>query len=206
VTQGAVCSVLHNLRPGQFTQNFRDLSIATRDEADLQLETLRDFLHDEAAKGPEVFEAFGMKFPAGQITLWGDVLLLSVQLYFLVYLRQLYGKLKSDDPGWDVPWLGMDSSRLSETILYISLVILPPVAATLLGWQSTVRLSGGYWEKTGHWVRFLAPIWKWDWTVQSKVLALIFAVILSAYLGVLSWTYRPQINPERSSRSPQLSE
>jgi hypothetical protein len=37
--------------------------------------------------------------PSASRWAWGDVLLLSVQLYFFVYLRQLCGKLKSDDPG-----------------------------------------------------------------------------------------------------------
>jgi hypothetical protein len=41
-------------------------------------------------------------------------------------------KLKPEDPGWDVPWIGMDSSQLSKTILYVSLVVLPCIAAILL--------------------------------------------------------------------------
>jgi hypothetical protein len=199
VTQNCVYSVFKNLLPGSFGRSFRDLSIAGRDEADLPLETIKDFLHEEAAKGPEVFEAFGMKFPAREVTFWGDILLVSVQLYFLVYLRQLFGKLKPDDPGWDVPWIGMDSSRLSNTIVFVSVTILPCLAAILLGWQATIRISSGYWERTESWfhpVHFLAWPWHWHYAVLLKILLLILAAILSGYLGILAWKYRPQIAPE----------
>src|SRR6202023_2887975 len=103
---------------------------------DLPLEDTKEFLHDEASNGQEIFEAFGMKFPAGRVTLWGELLLLSVQLYFFIYLRQLSGKLNADDPGWDVPWVGMDTSALGQAILFVSLVALPIGAMGLLGGQA----------------------------------------------------------------------
>jgi hypothetical protein len=66
------------------------------------MEEVRKIIFDEATKGDEIFEAFGMKFPAGQITIWGSIVLLSIQLciflYFL-YLKQLSGRLRSHDPG-----------------------------------------------------------------------------------------------------------
>jgi hypothetical protein len=73
---------------------------------------IKDFLHDEASKGAEVFEALGMKFPADKVTLWGIILILSVQLYFFVYLRQLSGRLRANDPGWDTPRVGRDTSGI----------------------------------------------------------------------------------------------
>jgi hypothetical protein len=202
--QTSVNSAFRSLQPGSFKQTFKDLSIAAHDESDLPLEDIKEFLHDEAAKGPEVFEAFGMKFPAGQITFWGVVLLLSIQLYFLVYLRQLFGRLRQDDAGWDVPWIGMDSSQLSKTILYTSLVILPLFASTLLGWQATVRLSSGYWDKIERWyypIQFRSWPWHWHYTVLLKIFLLVLSAIVSGYLGLLSWKYRPQIAPE-----PELPE
>src|SRR5215472_12744194 len=35
------------------------------------------------------------------------------QLYFFLYLGKLDGRLRPDDPGWDVPWIGMDCSKLA---------------------------------------------------------------------------------------------
>jgi hypothetical protein len=209
VSQQTLLKNYTNLKSGVFEKSFADLASATQGQGDLPLEDIKNFLHDEASKGPEVFEAFGMKFPAGQITFWGVVLLLSVQLYFLVYLRQLLGKLKPDDPGWDVPWIGMDSSPLSNAILYVSLVILPCIAAILLSWQATVRLSSGYWERSEHWydpVHFLAGPWHWHYTVLLKIFLLILAAVASGYLGFLSWKYRPQVVPEAPSCPSQLFE
>jgi hypothetical protein len=208
-TQDCVFQSFKNLRPGAFKQSFRDLSFAAGAEADLPLENVRDFLHDEAAKGPEVFEAFGMKFPAGQITLWGDLLLVSIQLYFFIYLRQLSGKLRPADPGWDVPWIGMDSSRLSNTIFYITLVILPCVASIMLSWQATIRLSAVYWERTEHWfhpIHFLAWPWHWQYSALLKIFLLVLAAVATGYLGLLSWKYRPQVVLAAPSCRAQLFE
>jgi hypothetical protein len=196
VTRGTLSKLFHNLRPGPFKKSFGDLSVATRDETDLPLEDIKEFLHDEAAKGPEVFEAFGMKFPAGQITFWGIALLLSVQMYFLVYLRQLVGKLKADDAGWDVPWIAMSFSGLSKSLFFMSSVVLPFAASILLAWQATFRVSSGYWERTEHWIHFLAPFPSWPQTVLLKFVLLILAATMSGFLGLRSWKYRPQIAPE----------
>jgi hypothetical protein len=203
VSQEGVTAYFTNWRRGAFIDAFYDLDRAAREYKTLKLERLDKLLSDEASKGPEAFEAFGMKFPAGEITFWGVILLLSVQLYLLVYLRQLFGKLKSDDPGWDVPWIGMDSSQVSQTIVYVSVVILPCLSAILLGWKATVRLSSGYWERTEQWFRpvhFLAPLWHWHYSVLLKIFLLALAAIASGYLGFLSWKYRPQIVPEPPSR------
>jgi hypothetical protein len=182
VNQDFVVSLFRNLKKGPFDQSFQDLETATRQKKDLSLDEIKGFLHDEAAKGPEVFEIFGMKLPAGQVTAWGDVLLLSVQLCFFLYLRRLSGELNADAPGWEVPWIGMDSSGLSKTILYVTVVILPCLATILLAWQTGIRISGSSWAA-----------WKWHWTAQAKAALLIAPIILSLLLGLLAWKYRPQL-------------
>lgn len=209
VSQTEVSRAYNNLHPGSFERSFADLSTATFDRADLSLEEIKTFAHEEAAKGTEVFEAFGMKFPAGQITFWGIVLLVSVQLYFFVYLRQLFGKLKPDATGWDVPWIGMDSSKLSKMIFFFTVVVLPCAASVLLISHSAARLSDGYWEKTGHWlhpVHFFAPPWHWHYTVVLKILGMILAAVASGFLGCFAWRFRPQVAAKTASCSSQLFE
>jgi hypothetical protein len=194
VSQEVLASALGRLQLGTFPESFADLSIAAADNADLPLEDIKDFLHEEASKGQEVFEAFGMKFPAGKVTLWGELLLLSVQLYFLLYLRQLSGQLRADDPGWDVPWVGMNTSRLGQTILFASLIVLPIAAMALLGGQAFL-----VWRKTalpdGWWHRLL---------YRSESFALGIALIASICLGILSWRYRPKVEAEQPSHSSPL--
>jgi hypothetical protein len=162
--------------------------------ADLPLQDIKEFLHDEAAKGQEVFEAFGMKLPAGKVTLWGEILVLSVQLYFFIYLRQVAGKLRPDDPGWDVPWVSMDTSRLSKTVVFVSLVVLPVAATALLGVQAFLVWRKTAWPYEG-WSRLLHP---------SEPFALGIAVIASICLGILSWRYRPKVEAEEPSYSSPL--
>jgi hypothetical protein len=136
VSQQSIASRFLGVRPGPFASSFIDLSIAGHEYANLPMEDIKGFLHDEAAKGPEVFEIFGMKLPAARVTLWGVLLVLSVQLYFFAYVRQLSEKLRANDPGWDVPWIGTDTSRLGKTLLFCSLLVLPSSAVAALGFRA----------------------------------------------------------------------
>lgn len=124
---------------GSFEESFSDLDQASREFQGLDLEDVKSFISEEAAKGTEVFEAFGMKIPAGQLTLGGIVLVLSIQLYFLIYLRQLLGKLEVGDAGWDVPWMGMDQSLLARLVFFATVVLLPLTAIALLAGHAAVQ-------------------------------------------------------------------
>jgi len=174
------------IKQGHFEEVFADLAAASRGHGESSLEDFKAFLHDEAAKGREVFEAFGMKFPTERVTVWGELLLLTAQLYFFIYLRQLSGKLRADDPGWDVPWVGMDTSALGQTILFASLMALPIAAMAVLGGHAFLT-----WRKTalpnGLWYRLLN---------LSEPFALGIAFIASICLGILCWHYRPRIEAE----------
>jgi hypothetical protein len=202
-------SLIHNVQPGIFERSFSDLSVAAAQQMTLPLKDVLDSVHEEAAKGGEVFEAVGLKIPIRVITLGGNLVVLSIQLYFLVYLRQLCGKLKPDDPAWDVPWIAMDSSVLSKIIFYVSVVILPSLASILLGWQATARLTAEYWERTELWFRpihFLKGPRQWDHAALLEITFLTLAAIASGYLGLLSWKYRPQVVMPAPSCPSQLFE
>jgi len=157
--------------------------------ADLPLEDIKEFIHDEAAKGSELFEVFGMKFPAGQITLWGIALVLSIEVYLFLYLRQLAEKLRPDDPGWDAPWIGMDSSGLGKSLFFITLVPLPVASLALLTVRRTTQLLSVVPSN-----RFL------HW--RAEIGALIFACGMSLALALLCWKYRPRLIVETSDSSP----
>jgi hypothetical protein len=185
VSQQTISSVFTNMQPsGSFAESFTDLSTAARNFADLSLEDIEKFLHDEAGKGQDVFEAFGMKFPASRVTLWGQILLLSVQLYFFIYLRQLSGKLRADDPGWDVPWAGMDMSHVGQAVMIFTLIVLPISAVALLDFQAVrgkLLFSNGPYD---------------FWMPSLAYTGLVLALGASGFLGILSWRYRPSVKPE----------
>jgi hypothetical protein len=188
-----VLSSHFNWHPGSFNTSFPDLALATHDLETLELEGIEKIIAGEAAKGSEVFEAFGMKFPAGQVTLWGIVVLLAVQLYFFVYLKQLSGKLEKSDGGWDVPWIGMDVSMLARIMLFLSTVVLPLAAMTLLAGHALSQ--GG------------EPLTRTLDILRS--ISLYTAVAAAGILGILSWTYRPVIRdagkpPEAPTETGQV--
>lgn len=185
--QSRLGSYFKNWNPGSFDTSFSDLAHAAQGMESLRFDDIRQMLAEEATKGPEIFEVFGMKLPAGQITLWGIIVLLCVQLYLLTYLRLLAGRLRPTDDGWDVPWIGMDSSRLARCILFVTLVLLPLIAVMLLAERA---VSQGAHRR-----------------LLLEVLMLIGAQALACVLAVLSWRFRPRIVPETAEfRSSQLFE
>ena len=135
-----------------------------------------------------------MKFPAGQITLWGIVILVGVQLYFFLYLKQLWGKLGPADAGWDVPWIGMDTSLWAQVIFFFSIVMVPCIAVALLGGHTISQL-----EKPIIWspwavARKLGFIPAF--TPIAKIAGLSTGFILALLFAIRSWKYRPKLPPE----------
>jgi hypothetical protein len=196
-------------RVAAFDKSFRDLTQAAHGLEALDFEDVRKVMSEEATKGDEIFEAFGMRFPAGQITFWGSVVLLSVQLYLFSYLKQLSGRLDSGDPCWDVPWIGMnDQSRLGRIIFFVTLVVLPCFAMGLLLLRSTSLMTAEYWTQTGsYWHIVLSRPTHWNWRVVLKILGAIATFVFALVLAALSWRCRPRVEREPEPRcSPQLFE
>ena len=116
----------------------------------------------------------------------GYEILLVVQLYFFVYLKQLSGKLAPEDAAWDVPWIAMDMSRLSRILFFVSVVLVPSVAVALLSWHAATATSTAL---AHHWV-------------IAKMISLVAAFLLVAILGILSWKYRPRVSMSINELSP----
>ena len=172
---------------GQFASTFPDLALAAAGREDLDLRILAPQIYADAAKGDEAFEAFGMKFPSDQITRWGLVVLICVQLYLFLYLKQLYNKLQPDDPGWDAPWIVMDQSLLARAIVFLSVVVLPIIAADVVMAQAYKQYAVQHGDRAG--LRML-------WTPKADLIYLGFAV--SVALSFLSWEYRPRLVEPRA--------
>ena len=191
-------------RSGDFATAFPDLEKAAKGREGMDMVSLKTRIREEAAKAPEAFEAFGLKFPAAQLTPWGIVVLIGVQLYLFVYLRQLFGSLRPDDPGWDVPWIGMSQSRIGQLLFFSSLVVFPIAAAARLAWQGTLQLTPDYWVRSGTSWHLIVPLK--DWTIPDRllVMSLVAGFVFSAVVAAWSWTYRPKMG--RSSARTQLFE
>ena len=141
VDQGDLVKSFTNWHVGTFEKSFVDLAQAAHGLEDVDLEEARKIISEEASKGNETFEAFGLKFPAGQITFWGSIVLISIQLYLFLYLKQLSGRLRPDDPGWDTPWIGMEDSFFLTQAAFIGTLLLPCVAILSLGVRSAWQVG-----------------------------------------------------------------
>jgi hypothetical protein len=192
VDRAIVAAAFFNSRNGEFKDVFRDLIKAARGMEFLELEDIKKHLAESVGKEENVFEMFGVKFPADQITFWGAACLVACQIYFCLYLKQRVGNLSHDADAWQVPWIGMDHSIMARILFFVTLVLIPASAILLL----CGRASGLVEEWNGG----LNP-WRWDWTGEwswGVLVRLETAIAVSMYLGLLSWKYRPSIRAMKS--------
>jgi hypothetical protein len=178
-----------------FDTCFPDLSKATGTLGGMPLESLRQYLLGQMDKGEEVFEAFGLKIKVGQITLWGFVVVLSVQLYLFLHFKELRSKIAPGDSGWDVPWIGVYKSSLSRLVFFSTICILPLLTAGLLA------IRGGE--------TLLIPLprdWRAvSWLITSRLGGYALAFIGSALLAIGTWLYRPTVASVSTIVSQQTS-
>lgn len=200
VSMSSISSYL-GIQQGTFHESFRDLQEVAKANRVESLTPLDGILSKVELSDSPVFEAFGIKFPADVATIGGTIVLLCVQLYFFIYLRKLSGTLKEEDEGWNVPWIGMDTSPVARASSWATIVLFPIVSLLVLGTASAIRLTRGYWGFPNG--KFhLAPISGFHWTVDAKLIAMIVAIILSAYLGNVCWKYRPQLAADSAAPKP----
>lgn len=195
-SQGLLKSFFPDVCSGSFNDSFPDLRSATEEFATDPLDEIRKHVNEEAAKGADLFEAFGMKFPTDQITRWGAIVLLSIQIYFFLYLRQLAGKLSPSDAGWDVPWIAMDQSKAARVILFVTVTVLPCVAAASLAYLVSQQASPEYASAQGDCYR-QGLLWR-GWSHLLRVLVFLGAAVCAGVLGVWCWRYRPKVIEQKT--------
>ena len=131
--QSALFSINDKWVPGEFSVSFGVLDRLTSGIQDLPLDRLRTFLETKEMTETRGFEVLGVKFPAESTKWAGLLVLLGLQLYFWVHLRERMPFLKTSDPGWDVAWIGVYRSLTAQILLFASTVVLPTLAAIAIG-------------------------------------------------------------------------
>jgi hypothetical protein len=183
---------------GIFKHVFSDLYEFSRTSGTVSLAALESDLAKTDMSETPVFEAFGIKFPDYLAGWGGTVVLMSIQIYFLIYLRDLKGRLKPDDEGWVVPWVAMDSGILARSTILVTFVVLPIASLLTLDVQMTRRMMKGYWNvwRNSEWKMegHLASFTGWHWTVDVRLALMLVCLGISTYLAVLCWKYRPQMD------------
>jgi hypothetical protein len=120
-------------RHGAYIDSFRQLYAITKNYEDLPIKQIVQIIADEEKRTGDSFEALGIKFPAENTTRWGVFLIVGIQIYLWIHLRELSPKIGDEDPGWDVAWIGVYQSLWARGAMFVSLCVLPCAAALAMG-------------------------------------------------------------------------
>lgn len=138
-----VASLFDDGLSNRFDSFWPNLVDAARGREDLDFGTLAPQIYSEASKGDEAFETLGIKFPAELVTKYGLVPLVGIQLYLLLYLKRLSGSPAPDDPGWNIPWMGVDQSFLGRAMTFATVYVLPCAASLAIVVRSIKAIRPG---------------------------------------------------------------
>lgn len=166
-----------NWRHGKFDHAFQQLSDITKNYEDLDLSKIEQILAEEKRRAGESFEAVGIKFPADNATRWGILVIIGLQVYFWIHLRERSPKLHRSDPGWEVAWIGVYPSKYAKAAMFVSTCLLPPAAAAALGVRGLQISSFGL--DCSSW-----PYW----------CLLLGGTLCASVLGYLAWKELPRTN------------
>jgi hypothetical protein len=123
-----------DLTGGQFDKTFSALNELTFEHPDWTLDIVAANLN---AKGEisksDSFEIAGVKVSVESAIQFGVVLILAIQLYFWIHLHELSPKLRENDPGWDVAWIGVYQSLPARVFFLLSTSGIPVLAIGLIG-------------------------------------------------------------------------
>ena len=157
---------------GAFEYSFRELSELTRDYEKISLDAGESVLAGEEKRAGGSFEVVGVKFPAEAVTRWGIVVIIAIQIYLWIHLQELSPRLRRSDPGWDVAWIGVYTSKHARIAMFVLTCLLP--SAAVLG----VGIRGLY----------VSSFAKANWVL------LIVGTAATSALGILAWKRLPRMN------------
>ena len=168
-----------------FSVCFPDLDAVTKNRTRGSPQELSTSIDGEVASQSKEFEVLGIKFPREDLDRWGLILLCSILAYFCLHLRELSPNISAHDDGLTVAWLGLYSSWYAQSLVWLSLLLLPCGAVLLLG-----RRGAKYeflWptsDEDNHWTRLKHWLSSQHWDTLSIWIFLPLAIC--AVLGSLS--------------------
>jgi len=124
-----------------FATAFRELDSVTKEYSDVKFKTMEKILAAEERRAGESFEILGMKIPADQTVYWGIFVIMALQFYFWVHLRELNRRLKPTDLSADVAWIGLYPTQVARALVFVSAIIIPILATVLLSVRGAQSIS-----------------------------------------------------------------
>jgi hypothetical protein len=127
--------------PGSFEQSFPDLAALSDGLGALQPEQVSRVLRNLRERTGKEVEVSGLKLPLEVITRWGLVVILGIQLYFWIDLRNFMAKPLTKEMT-EVPWMGLYPDHLSQIVFWISLILLPSFTVCFLAIKGILGVEG----------------------------------------------------------------
>jgi hypothetical protein len=123
---------------GNFDSAFGDLSKLSKGLGSLTMSDINGYLHRLRDESGKEIELYGAKIPQEAISIWGTILLVTLQLYFVAHLGHIvsYRSLNATLPAF--AWIGIYPDQLSRAMTLSSLTFAPLTVALLIltTWQS----------------------------------------------------------------------
>jgi hypothetical protein len=107
----------------------------------LQPEQVGKILRNLRERTGKEVEVSGLKLPLEVITRWGLVLVLGIQLYFWLDLRNFLSR-PIIPQSFNVPWLGFYQDGVSSIVFWISAIVLPVATVCLLMIKGVLGVEG----------------------------------------------------------------
>jgi hypothetical protein len=76
-------------------------------------------------RSTEKIEFLGLKFPERDLATWGALIILVIQLYFWIHLRELSSRASRDDFSSQVAWIGLYKGIYARATTCLTACILP---------------------------------------------------------------------------------
>jgi hypothetical protein len=107
---------MYSWNDADFNETFRELDQMTAGFQDLDFQHLQKILHLQENTSKEGLEVFGVKIPTESTTRWGIILIIAIQLYLWLHLREYRHRGIMAPP---VAWIG-SYSQLSAPEFFSS--------------------------------------------------------------------------------------
>ena len=126
---------------GPFERSFAALNELTATYQDLDFDKVSRILVDARRTAGPRFEAFGASVPSAVLARWGIPIVLTIQLYLWVHLREYRKKLGVMGVRPETPWIPMYSGLVARTVSCLSVAALPLVAVGVPAFREYLRMN-----------------------------------------------------------------
>ena len=119
-------------RTGPFDKAFPELNSIMTGISTLPITDALHRVESQVASAQQNVSVLGFTIPLAQLSRWGALVLIGVQIYLWLHLYELTTRIANDSPGLEVAWIGIYRSLPSRLAMIVSCAILPVSASAVL--------------------------------------------------------------------------